>query len=444
MKHVLPRFPLLSAACALALAGGALAPANAQAPAGSSAPPKPEEILGSITVTPSATLVLPKVALVPSLSSDPSDVTLLNVLEKDLDLCGEVEVLPSSKAPEGQFSDASVDLDKWKPLGLAAVIRATGKKQPDGKVKLEAQLFLTRAADKTKPALEKSVTVEASAVRVSAHRLADALIGGLTGQNGGFASRLTFTLGTGKQRQAYVIDADGFDAHALSPANRVTVSTAFGPGGKVYYVGADDTGEYAVWADGAASAEKVSPKGSVYGLAWSRDRSKVVASIATGATIRVFSGPTLDALTQASPLDLAMSPTFTPSGKLAFVAAGKYGQRVYVADKPISPDGLSASAPTFCNHPDGVRAVFAVGVGKGTDLVSSGEQGGGLARLTQNQGQNGYPACSPDGRLVAFFSTRTSGQGPGLYLMRLDGTRPKRISPLVGDSLKWEALPASP
>jgi TolB protein len=86
--------------------------------------------------------------------------------------------------------------------------------------------------------------------------------------------------------------------------------------------------------------------------------------------------------------------------------------------------------------------VFAVGVGKDTDLVATGERGGPLTRLTQHQGRNGYPACSPDGRLLAFFSTRTSDDGPGLYVMRLDGGRPNRISPLLGDSLRWAALPA--
>ena len=85
--------------------------------------------------------------------------------------------------------------------------------------------------------------------------------------------------------------------------------------------------------------------------------------------------------------------------------------------------------------------MFAVGVGQDADLVSTGERGGGLSRLTQNQGRNSYPACSPDGRLIAFFSTRTSGQGPGLYIMRIDGMRPKRISTLLGDSLRWDALP---
>jgi TolB protein len=138
---------------------------------------------------------------------------------------------------------------------------------------------------------------------------------------------------------------------------------------------------------------------------------------------------------------LALHPTFTPSGKLAFSGEGKFGQRVYVDDKPITPEGIFASSPVFCNHPDGVRTVFAVGVGQNADLVSTGERGGGLSRLTQNQGRNSYPACSPDGRLIAFFSTRTSGQGPGLYIMRIDGMRPKRISTLLGDSLRWDALP---
>ena len=109
--------------------------------------------------------------------------------------------------------------------------------------------------------------------------------------------------------------------------------------------------------------------------------------------------------------------------------------------KPISPEGLFASSPTFCNHPDGVRAIFAVGVGRDSDLVATGEHGGQLARLTQNQGRNTAPACSPDGRLIAFFSTRTSSEGPGLYVMRTDGGRPKRISTLLGEALRWDALP---
>src|SRR5262249_25570721 len=139
-------------------------------------------------------------------------------------------------------------------------------------------------------------------------------------------------------------------------------------------------------------------KGSVYGIAFSKTGG-VAASIGVGDSIRVYTGQDFSNLKEASTIGGALHPTFTPSGKLAFSGEGKFGTRVYVEGKAISPEGLYVSSPTFCNHPDGVRAVFAVGVGKNTDLVSTGEGGGGLARLTQNSGRNGYPACSPDGRL---------------------------------------------
>ena len=44
---------------------------------------------------------------------------------------------------------------------------------------------------------------------------------------------------------------------------------------------------------------------------------------------------------------------------------------------------------------------------------------------------------------MAFFSTRTSGEGPGLYIMRIDGRRPKRVSTLTGQALRWEPLPSA-
>jgi TolB protein len=179
----------------------------------------------------------------------------------------------------------------------------------------------------------------------------------------------------------------------------------------------------------------------VYGVAFSRDHAQVAISLGVGDTVKVYTGPDFATLKPASEASMALHPAFTPSGKLGFSGEGRVGQRVFVDGRPVTPDGLFASSPVFCNHPDGVRLVFAVGVGKDTDLVSAGERGGALLRLTQGQGSNGYPACSPDGRLVAFFSTRKSGEGPGLYLMRLDGTRPKRIAPLLGDSLRWDALP---
>jgi hypothetical protein len=65
--------------------------------------------------------------------------------------------------------------------------------------------------------------------------------------------------------------------------------------------------------------------------------------------------------------------------------------------------------------------------------------GRGLTRLTQNQGSNTYPACSPDGRLLAFFSTRKNDEG--LYVLSLKRWTTKKVLGQVGEGLRWEPLP---
>lgn len=69
----------------------------------------------------------------------------------------------------------------------------------------------------------------------------------------------------------------------------------------------------------------------------------------------------------------------------------------------------------------------------------SNEKGQGISRLTQNMGTNKYPACSPDGRLLAFFSTRK--KSPGIYFLSLKRWRTNKLNGQMGESLRWEPLP---
>ena len=430
--------PLASAAALLALAS--LAPARAQTPPASpAAPPDPNDVLGNIVVVAGAGRPLPKIAILPSLAADAEDVTLRSVVRRDLDLTGEFELLADSAAPEGLYlADSPVDVKAWSGKGVEALVKVTGRRLDRDRAELRGQVYFLKRGDA--PVLDKRFAVPAAQLREESHRVADLLIGALTGQNGGFASRMTFAAGAGGLRRVYTVDADGNDARSVSPADRSAIAPAFGRNGELFYAAAPAGDLYHVY-NAAGALVPIPYEASVYGIAFSRDKEQVAVSLGVGGNIKVFTGRDFASLRPASDIGMALHPAFTPGGKLAFSGEGKVGQRVYVDDKPISPEGLFASAPVFCSHPDGVRAVFAVGVGKDTDLVSTAEQGGGLLRLTQNQGRNGYPACSPDGRLIAFFSTRTSGEGPGLYMMRIDGGHPRRVSTLLGDTLRWDALP---
>ncbi len=434
-----PHSPRLASAL-LAVALSAPALAVAQTPDEAPELP-PEDILKNIVVAAGAEqggveAPLPKLAIHPTLAADEHDITLRNVVRRDLQLSGEYEVL--ADPGEALLSDASVDLEGWKKKNAEAVLKLSGKAMGDGKVLLEATAWHTEAPED--PVFKQRLEVEAGQVRIEAHRLADGILKALTGTEGGFSSELTFVFGRGKARRVYVIDSDGHDPRAVSPPEQLAIAPTFGPNHQLYWAASVDRGPFKLYQAGRAEPLELFPRGSVYGIAFSRNEDQVAVSIARGNGIKLFKGPDLDRLEVAVDNELAMHPAWSPNGRLAYVGDTRWGTRVYVDQRPVSPSGLMASAPVFCRHPNGVRTLFTVGSGKTTDIVSTGENGGGILRLTRG-GASRYPACSPDGRLVAFFSTGGLAEGPGLYIMRIDGSRAKRISSLVGDSLRWARVP---
>lgn len=424
-------------AAAVALFSQAAAFAQQPAPAAPADDPLANFVVPA--ADPNSAPPLPKIAILSSTNADMENVSLFSVVKRDIELSGEFDILPDNAVASGVYvSDDAVDIKAWGDKGAEAVLRVVARKISDTKAELRGQAFMVSSGDA--PIFEKKYEVPIDKVRVESHYVADQLIGALTGTQGGFFSHLTFVSGTGTLRRVYRIDADGFDAKPISPQDHVAIAPAYGAGGELFWSASINKDEYKIFkASEPNTPVKVNIKGSVYGIAFSKDYGTVAASIGVGDTIKVFTGPSFDQLKEASSIGMAFRPGFTPNGKLAFAGEGKFGQRVYVDGKPISPDGLFASAPTFCRHPDGIRAVFAVGAGDKFDLVATGETGGQLVRLTQGMGSNNYPACSPDGRLIAFFSKSKGAEG--LYVMRLTGGRPKRISTLMGDSLRWDRRP---
>jgi TolB protein len=285
-------------------------------------------------------------------------------------------------------------------------------------------------------------------VRAASHRLVDQLLGALTGRPGGFASQMAYAEKVGRWRRIFAIDADGFDLRAIGPEGATALSPAFGPGGQVFYALSDDYTPFHLVQGPNATPVPVTAPGSIMGLAFSSDRSRMALTVMEAGQSRLWFGPR-DHLQPMATAPLANHPVFGPLDKIAYVA-GTPVQRVYIGDKAISPPGFMASAPVFCDTPQGLLVIFTVGVGSGADIIATDTSGGSLRRLTQHEGANTYAACSPDGRLVAFFSTGkrklgSSGRadsGAGLFIMPIQ--RPwlaKKISSEVGESLRWEPLP---
>jgi len=441
----LKRFALV---ISVALASGLLprlaSPAEPAPPTPPPASPPDESVLGTLDVNGAATAApLPKLAVMPIVTTSDADTTLQLVVKKDLDLCGQFNVVDDSAAPSGLLlHESPVDVAAWRAKGIAILVRVLANKLPSGKIELlGSAYFLNRGPD---PVFQHRIETDAAAVRTSSHRMTDALLGALTGRPGGFASHLVYSGRVANNRQVFGIDADGFHLHTESPDLDTSIAPSFGPKGEVYYAWSHEMAPFKLVRGRDATPVPLSVPGSIFGLAFSPDHTKLAVSIAHEGSTQIYvgnaDGTGLSSVTTAP---LANHPVFGPGGKMAYVAGGTAGQRVFVDGKAISPAGFNASAPVFCDTPNGLVVVFTVGVGNGADLVSTDTRGGSIIRITQNQGANSYPACSPDGRLLAFFSTRKSDKGPGLYIVPIAGVwRARRISTELGESLRWEALPS--
>jgi TolB protein len=416
-------------------------PALAQAPA---APPD-ETVLGEIPVTGSSGVHFIKLAILPSLSPDMEDVVLRGVVRRDLEISGMFDVIADSKAPAGMYGfDDPVDIPAWKKIGAEVVVKlAARKKDPKNVEVLGLAYFLTHGQD---PVYQKKLVVPPDKIRVTAHRITDALLGALTGRDGSFASHMTYAAQWGRGRRVLTMDADGHDLTPRSPESDTAIAPSWGPAGVLFYSVSKNYSPYALMRDASPPQQlELSFKTSIYGVAFDKANTKMAVAVAENRGSAIYVGnPDGTNMQKVSTTELATHPVFSPSGKLAWIGGGgKQGtQRIYVDGKPASPSGFAASAPAFCDTEDGIRLVFTVSVGGDKqDLVMANEKGGGTQRLTQGQGTNTYPACSPDGRLLAFFSTRKSGEGPGLYVLSLKRWTSLRLSSQVGESLRWAPLP---
>jgi TolB protein len=431
------RFRLLTVLAMQAFAASAAA--DVPAP-----PPPDESVLGEMIITSSTVEKLPRIAVLPSLSPDYEDVIVRGVVRRDFELTGLFDVISDDKAPPGMYGfEDAVDVDAWRKLGAEAIVKVAARKTGADQIQVFGLAYLMSSGKK--PVFEKSLTVKKTDARVTAHRITDALLGALTGRPGGFASELTFSGRWGKNRRIFRMDADGNGLLPLTDPKDTAIAPAFGPNNKIFFLVSHEFSPFslATYWDQKVEAFAVPFKTSLYGVSLSRDGKQLALAVADAGKSAIFvGGADGSAMKSVSSTELATRPVFSPSGKLSWIGGGaKQGtQRVWLDGKAVSPPGFTAGGQTFCDTEVGVRVVYAVAVGGGKqDLVMGDEKGRVIGRLTQGQGSNTHPACSPDGRLLAFFSTR--GSAPGIYVMSLKSFRTQAISTQTGEGLSWAALP---
>lgn len=387
---------------------------------------------GAVTtiVVSGGTRSLFKIAVTPIPGETSVSNTVVETSSRDFTLSSMFQVLdPKSFTANLTQEGLAIDPASWRNIGAEGVVKGNASMRGSN-VHLELRLYVvSRGSD---PVLKKEYDVPANGVRGAVHQFDNEVVKYFTGSPGSFGSRLVFSATTGRgQKGIFSIDSDGQGLSRLSAASNVALAPAVGPGGIYYSAGLTD-GSYQLFKVGNPAAV-LKHAGLIFGVAFGGGKMALV--ISQGGQSDIWVGaPDGSNLSKVTSGGLNTHPAFGPGGQLAYVSNQGGNPQIYVDGKRVSFRGTYNMSPVWCNDPEGGTKILFMGRDGGTwDIFSSDPGGGSVKRLTQDQGSNTYPACSPDGRMVAFFSTRG-----GLYTSNMLGQNQQKIASVTGESLRWE------
>ncbi len=385
----------------------------------------------------------------PPKSVDQQLVTLTSefnkVLWDDLSNSGIFEMVSKSyyplKTPEEPLD---VDFKAWSGSPVSAQMLVFGKVEDvNSQMVMTGRVFdLGSQANPSVLAKRYVATLNEISTREVAHRFADEIIklvgGGLPGIN---ETRIAFVSNRSHSEEIYVMDYDGFNQHPITSYRSICTTPRWSPDNTKLAYTSYASGNPEIYLFSFETSRRV-PFPSYRGLnttpAWSPDGKKIAFCSSMGGDPQIYlsdvDGRNLQRLTYSPSVDI--SPVWNPKtgNEIAFVSDRSGQPQIYI----MSSDGTNlrrmttvavggdASAPAW--SPNGLFMAFHWRVSEtGTyDIYVMEIATGKIVQLTHDAGRNEHPTWSPDGRHIAFESTRSGTRQ--IWTMLANGLEPKQLT----------------
>jgi TolB protein len=350
---------------------------------------------------------------------------MVKTIREDLDVCGVFKVLdPKSYIP---------NLKDWSSIGAEALVKTKFKMVgQDLKVEVVAsQVGLTNES------MSKSYQAIASGSGKLAHKISDDIYQYFTGEPGPFSTQIAAVKLTEQGKQIVLLDMDGKNPRQVTKASSINILPTIVPEGNaiLYTSYMNKRSElFSIGVDGANLKSISARPGINTGASVSPDKTKIALTLSKDGDSEIYvanrDGSNPVRLTKSHGIDT--SPSWSPDGKqIAFVSARSGNPQVYV----MNADGSNPKRLTFQGKynqtprwsPKGNMIVFTGRDEQNVfDIFSVDPATSKVSRITQGQGSNEEPCFAPNGRLIAFTSTRNGSRD--LYVGNLDGSFQRRIT----------------
>lgn len=391
------RLSLLAAVAALATS-----PAFAQPPGGG------DEDLPAVQLSGAGVEML-KLAL-PKAEGDDGEATV--TLSKDMDITGLFQLLdPGSFPAQLQSEGLGFSSALWSQVGAQAVI----KMKVSGNV-LEGRVYIVARGDNA--VLTKSY--RAADLRDAVHAFANDVVKSFTGRPGVFGSRIALAMTGHGPHEIAVVDMDGGRTAVVTKMGSDSLLPAFSPaGGEIAFTSyLHNNPDLYIVSSGGGRARRVSKaQGLNTGAAWAPGGHTLALTMSYEGNSDIYRLDPSDGRVEARLTNnpsIDSSPCFSPDGgQIAFVSNRQGSPQIFLMSamgggaKRVTFQGKYNQTPRWSPRADKPQIAFTGRDERGVfDIFILDVKTGKVDRLTQGHGSNLDPTWSPDGRLIAYVSSR--------------------------------------
>jgi TolB protein len=319
---------------------------------------------------------------------------------------------------------ADVPFDRWRELNADGVIVGTVRKTTSG-VRVEVRLFNVRTRQS---AFGKEYTGSVANTRLYAHTISDEIHQQQRALRGVARTKLTFNsdrdgerlVGTVENRgvkEIYIADYDGENQRRVTTQRSLNITSTWSPDARSIAYTSYRRGPPQIFVSniyqGTMEEPTKSNTSNNWLPAWSPDGTRLAFASTRDGNSEIYimnrDGSNLQRLTNNPAIDA--SPTWSPTGtQIAFTSDRTGTPQIWVMgtdglqQRQISHEGY-ADRPTWSAAPFN-EVAYTARTGPGNDIKILELSTGQVRQLTFGEGSNESPTFAPNGRHLAFMSTR--------------------------------------